>query len=152
MSKTAAWCRDVEPRQATSRRPLHRFSISPAPERTVTSTPTFLIAAGLPGHTLLGVHYASNSELSPRYPNEWELFGRVAPITQGAGSLIDASAQVGYNLAAEGLDAEAAVMHTVSAEDGSFDSGPVEPGDPTAGEFPYHCEPHPFMTGRVIVE
>ena len=20
------------------------------------------------------------------------------------------------------------------------------------GEFPYHCEPHPFMTGRVIVE
>lgn len=20
------------------------------------------------------------------------------------------------------------------------------------GEFPYHCEPHPFMTGRVVVE
>ncbi len=22
----------------------------------------------------------------------------------------------------------------------------------TPGEFAYHCEPHPFMTGRVIVE
>jgi plastocyanin len=88
---------------------LHRFSISSAPERKVTSTPTFLLAAGLPGRTLLGVHYASNSELSPRYPNEWEFFGRVAPLTQELGAPLDASAQVGYNLAAEGLDAEAAV-------------------------------------------
>jgi len=55
------------------------------------------------------VHYATNSELSPRYPNEWEVFGRVAPIDQELGAPIDASAQVGYNLAAEGLDAEAAV-------------------------------------------
>lgn len=88
---------------------LHRFSISSAPERKVTSTPTFLLAAGLPGRTLLGVHYATNSELSPRYPNEWEFFGRVAPFTQKVGALIDVSAQVGYNLAAEGLEAEAAV-------------------------------------------
>jgi plastocyanin len=88
---------------------LHRFSISSAPERKVTSTPTFLLAAGLPARTLLGVHYATNSELSPRFPNEWELFGRVAPLDQDLGAPIDASAQVGYNLAAEGLDAEASV-------------------------------------------
>jgi plastocyanin len=88
---------------------LHRFSISSAPERKVTSTPTFLLAAGLPARTLLGVHYATNSEISPRYPNEWELFGRVAALQQGLGSPVDASAQVGYNLAAEGLDAEAAL-------------------------------------------
>lgn len=88
---------------------LHRFSVSSAPERKVTSTPTFLVAAGLPARTLLGVHYATNSELSARYPNEWELFGRVAPLAQESGSPIDAAAQVGYNLAAEGLDAEAAV-------------------------------------------
>ncbi len=88
---------------------LHRFSISSAPERKVTSTPTFLLAAGLPGRTLLGVHYATNSELSPRYPNEWEFFGRVAPFTQELGAPIDASAEVGYNLAAEGFDGEAAV-------------------------------------------
>jgi plastocyanin len=88
---------------------LHRFSISSAPERKVTSTPTFLLAAGLPGRTLLGVHYATNSELSPRYPNEWEFFGRFAPFTQELGAPVDVSAQAGYNLAAEGLDAEAAV-------------------------------------------
>ncbi len=88
---------------------LHRFSISSAPERKVTSTPTFLLAAGLPGRTLLGVHYATNSELSARYPNEWELFGRFAPLDQELGSPVDASLQLGYNLAAEGLDAEASV-------------------------------------------
>jgi plastocyanin len=88
---------------------LHRFSISPAPERKVRSAPTFLLAAGLPARTLLGVHYASNSELSPRYPNEWELFGRYAPFDQEMGAPVDASAQVGYNLAAEGLDGEIAV-------------------------------------------
>jgi plastocyanin len=88
---------------------LHRFSISSAPARKVTSTPTFLLAAGLPGRTLFGVHYATNSELSPRYPNEWEFFGRVAPFSQALGAPIDASAQAGYNLAARGFDGEAAV-------------------------------------------
>ena len=88
---------------------LHRFAISSAPERKVTARPTFLLAAGLPARTLLGAHYATNSELSPRYPNEWEFFGRVAPLDQELGAPIDASAQVGYNLAAEGLDGEAAV-------------------------------------------
>jgi plastocyanin len=88
---------------------LHRFSISSAPERKVTSTPSFLLGAGLPGRTLLGVDYATNSELSPRYPNEWEFFGRVAPFTQELGAPIDVSAQVGYNLAAEGFDGEATI-------------------------------------------
>ena len=88
---------------------LHRFSISSAPERKVTNTPTFLLAAGLPGNTLLGATYATNSELSPRYPNEWEFFGRWAPFDQERGNLLDASIQAGYNLAAEGPDAEASV-------------------------------------------
>jgi plastocyanin len=85
---------------------LHRFTTSDAPERKVTSTPTFLFAAGLPSRVLLGAHYATNSELSPRYPNEWELFGRVAPLTQQRNAPVDAAAQVGYNLAADGFDGE----------------------------------------------
>lgn len=85
---------------------LHRFSASGSPERKVTSTPTFLIGAGLPARVLLGVHYATNSELSPRYPNEWEAFGRVAPLVQGRNAPVDAAAQVGYNFAAGGPDAE----------------------------------------------
>ena len=88
---------------------LHRFAISSAPERKVTARPTFLLAAGLPARTLVGVHYATNSELSPRFPNEWEFFGRVAPVDQESGAPIDLSGQVGYNLAAEGLDGEVAV-------------------------------------------
>jgi plastocyanin len=88
---------------------LHRFSISSAPERKVTSTPTFLLAGGLPARSLLGVHYASNSELSARYPNEWEFFGRIAPLQQERNAPLNASVQVGYNLAARGLDGEAAV-------------------------------------------
>jgi plastocyanin len=49
-------------------------------------------------------------------------------------------------------------QHTSTADGGQWASGLLSPGDaftqdfPTAGEFPYHCEPHPFMTGRVIVE
>lgn len=88
---------------------LHRFSISSAPERKVTATPTFLLAAGLPYRTLVGAHYATNSVLSPRYPNEWEFFGRVAVLKQSSGAPLDAAAQVGYNLAAQGPDAEASV-------------------------------------------
>jgi plastocyanin len=88
---------------------LHRFTASSAPERKVTSAPTFLIAAGLPARTLIGAHYATNSELSPRYPNEWELFGRIAVLDQKSGAPLDLGAQVGYNLAAEGPDGEASV-------------------------------------------
>jgi plastocyanin len=88
---------------------LHRFSVGSKPERKVTSTPTFLLAAGLPRHVLLGIHYAANSELSARFPNEWEFFGRLAPFAQARGAPLDASAQVGYNLSAEGLDGELAV-------------------------------------------
>jgi plastocyanin len=88
---------------------LHRFQASSEPERKVTSTPTFLVAAGLPWRTLIGAHYASNSELSPSYPNEWEFFGRIAVLDQESGSPLDASAQIGYNLAAEQPDAEVAL-------------------------------------------
>ena len=88
---------------------LHRFSISSAPGRKVTATPTFLLAAGLPYRTLIGAHYATNSVLSPQYPNEWEFFGRVAVLEQKSGAPLDAAAQVGYNLAAQGPDGEASV-------------------------------------------
>jgi plastocyanin len=48
--------------------------------------------------------------------------------------------------------------HTSTADGGEWESPLMVPGDAftqafeTPGEFPYHCEPHPFMTGRVIVE
>jgi plastocyanin len=50
------------------------------------------------------------------------------------------------------------VSHSATADDGSFDSGTLAPGDTAAvvfgstGSFAYHCEIHPTMTGYVVVE
>jgi plastocyanin len=47
--------------------------------------------------------------------------------------------------------------HTVTADDGSFDSETLQPGQSfsftfaNAGTFSYFCEIHPFMTGSVTV-
>ena len=49
-------------------------------------------------------------------------------------------------------------QHTSTSDGGQWSSPLLSPGDgftqtfPAAGEFTYHCEPHPFMTGRVVVE
>lgn len=88
---------------------LHRFTASDAPERKVSNVPTFTLAAGLPYRTLLGVEYATSSNLAPRYPNEWELFVRHALFQQDLGAPLDLGAQVGYNLAARGVDGEVSV-------------------------------------------
>ena len=85
---------------------LHRFTSSDAPERKVTSAPTFLLAAGLPGRLLAGFHYATNSTLAPNYPNEWEFFGRFGALRQTDGAPVDLSGQADYNLASDGPDAE----------------------------------------------
>lgn len=51
-----------------------------------------------------------------------------------------------------------ATDHTVTADDGSYDSTPLAVGKvfartfPTAGTFAYHCEPHPFMKGTIVVQ
>jgi len=91
---------------------LHRFIASDEPERKVTSFPTFLVGTGLPHRTMIGFLYATNSTLAPRYPNEWEFFGRWLALSQDAGAAVDLGGQVGYNLAAEGLDGEITVART----------------------------------------
>jgi plastocyanin len=88
---------------------LHRFVASDEPERKVSNFPTFLIGAGLPQHTQLGFQYSTNSTLAPRYPNEWEFYGRWLPVSQDRGASFDLGGQVGYNLAAQGLDGEVSV-------------------------------------------
>lgn len=48
------------------------------------------------------------------------------------------------------------LTHTVTADDGSFDSGDLQPGATftrtfsVPGTFPYHCKYHKGMTGTVI--
>jgi len=47
--------------------------------------------------------------------------------------------------------------HTVTADDGSFDSGDLDPAGKfsvtfaSAGTFAYHCTIHSFMHGKVVV-
>jgi plastocyanin len=49
------------------------------------------------------------------------------------------------------------VQHSVTADDGAFDSGLIDPGRTfervfdRPGTYSYHCTPHPFMQARVIV-
>ena len=51
------------------------------------------------------------------------------------------------------------VFHTITSDDGEFDSGKVQPGIPgsvtapnRSGRFPYHCISHQDMKGVIIVE
>lgn len=50
------------------------------------------------------------------------------------------------------------VVHTVTADDGSFNSGNISGGGTFSrqftapGTYAYHCVPHPQMTAQVIVQ
>ncbi|MGH9040537.1 MAG: cupredoxin domain-containing protein [Acidimicrobiia bacterium] len=49
------------------------------------------------------------------------------------------------------------LTHTVTADDGSFDSGRLSSGEfrrafPTQGEIAYHCEVHARMKGTIVVQ
>lgn len=50
-----------------------------------------------------------------------------------------------------------AVGHSITADDGSFDSGVIAPGATwrhsfaQAGTHGFHCTPHPFMHGQIVV-
>jgi plastocyanin len=85
---------------------VHRFTASRAPLRKVSNFPTFLVGAGLPYRLLVGFNYATNSDLAPNYPNEWEFFARHHLLNQDGGAPVDLGGQVVYNLAAEGVDGE----------------------------------------------
>lgn len=113
---------------------MHRFTASDAPERKVSNTPTFTVAAGLPMRTLVGFHYATNSQLAPRYPNEWEFFARHQALSQDRGFPLDVAGQVGYNLSSAGVDGEltlarrAGPLRLLAA--GRVMSDPFEEGNP----------------------
>jgi len=48
--------------------------------------------------------------------------------------------------------------HTTTSNTAVWNSPELNPGDrfshtfPTAGAFPYHCTPHPFMLAKVVVQ
>ena len=50
-----------------------------------------------------------------------------------------------------------AIDHTATADDGSWDTGLISNGKSKSitfdkvGEFDYHCTPHPYMKGEIVV-
>jgi len=50
-----------------------------------------------------------------------------------------------------------AMVHTVTSDDGRWSSGAIEPGATwrrrfdRPGTYTFHCTPHPFMKGVVVV-
>jgi plastocyanin len=85
---------------------VHRFSVSDAPLRKVTNSPTFLLSYRLPFPLVIGMNYATSSDVAAAFPNEWEVFGRYAPAKEQIGVPLDVAVQLGYNQAAESADAE----------------------------------------------
>ena len=64
-----------------------------------------------------------------------------------------------YLAVQESLDRQVAIKVMASiatADDGSWDTGMIQPGGRASHTFasgggPYHCAPHPFMKGVVVV-
>ncbi|NIP80311.1 MAG: hypothetical protein GWM90_14235, partial [Gemmatimonadetes bacterium] len=84
---------------------LHRFRVLDPPVRKVLNTPTILLAGGLGRGVLVGADYASSSTLVTGEPNEWEVFGRWAPL---AGRPADVGVTAAWNGVAESVDGELA--------------------------------------------
>lgn len=70
----------------------------------------------------------------------------------------EVSVVAGYNSTVIWVNAEEVpVGHTVTSDQGLFDSGLFGQGMSWTftfireGEYPYHCTPHPWMVGKVIV-
>ena len=88
---------------------LHRFDASPAPTRKVGNAPTFLLAYGVGGYGLVGVHYTTNSVLVPGHPNEWEVLARYSPLSSTVGAPVDFGVTAAFNEATESIDGELAL-------------------------------------------
>lgn len=85
---------------------LHRFDLASG---KVLNSPTFLLAVPLPGRTLVGINYASNTRVARGEVNEFELLGRWAPLSVDDGWPVDAGLTLAYNDAAESVDGEVTV-------------------------------------------
>ena len=78
-----------------------------------------------------------------------------AIVIQGFAFADVSTVAAGEEVVVENADA---TTHTVTADDGSFDSGRLMGGQTGSftvdepGEYPFHCEIHPDMTGSITVE
>lgn len=93
---------------------LHRFQVLDPPARKVINTPTFLIGAGVADRAMAGFRYATSSLLVPAEPNEWEAYGRWAPLDARRVG-VDGSVRAGWNGTAGSVDGEVALARAVGS-------------------------------------
>ena len=92
---------------------IHRFSLSSPPARKVFNSPTFFLSYRLPAPIMVGLNYATSSDvgaIGSSAVNEFEGFARYA---RSGGGAIDFAWQLGYNQAAKSVDGEVTLAHTV---------------------------------------
>lgn len=112
-----------------------------APTAVATSAPPFATPTPIPSPTPAG---GSVRILQPQ-PDALAWIFDPQTITVGVGS------NVTWTNAGS-------LVHTVTADDGSFDSGNLNIGDTWSltfnqpGTYAYHCTPHPWMKGTVVVK
>ena len=95
---------------------LHRFwTVDAGDEDLILNSPTFFLAVPLPGRTLLGVDYASNSRVDGTEFNEYEFFARWTPVSAATGHPLDLSFTGAYNEAA-GTEVDGATGGSADAE------------------------------------
>src|SRR5919108_5923935 len=75
---------------------LHRFNNSGAPLRQIVNRPTFLLAYRAQLPLLVGLQYATRSDVVDRIPNEWEAFARYGVLSESVGHPVDVAVQAAY--------------------------------------------------------
>ncbi len=122
------------------------------------------VALGMFGYlTVLPNEAYSNSYLS----NSTAISGTVTPVSIASGAAANPNSSgftpsvitvvIGVNNTIQWTNNDS-VPHTVTADDGSFSSGNLNPSDEftwtftTAGNYAYHCSYHPWMKATIIVK
>jgi hypothetical protein len=92
------------------------------------------MALGVAKPVTVGATYVSNSNIVAAFPNEWELFARVAPLAEARGAPFDLFVHGGYNAAARSGDVQLLVarrlgrfrlIEAAQILSNAFDSGPT---------------------------
>lgn len=100
-------------------------------------------AVAAPAHTLVVTNHVVKVEDADRDPQMWHWVPEQVVAKVGDTVTWDMTG--------------AAVSHTATADDGSWDSGYIVPGGKwtykftKAGDVPYHCTPHPWKKGVIHV-
>ena len=121
----------------------------------------FVVAGAILATVLIAVGFLFYNNLAPITNTPTEVF---VVIAKGAGENLHLGFEPAKITVVIGVNNtvvwknEDSDWHTAHSNIPEFNSGLIQPGDSfthtflRAGVYPYHCDPHPWMTGVVIVK